>query len=136
MVQPRRVQAMVLRRRAEIPDVGIAVAGQQRVACELVAGPFADDRARDIADVVLVETEQRAQTGACEGGAGARQPIVMQPAEIDALLEIDLGVARRLQRPIPAVMRIDVVGADAPGFCGFLPRHYSIPDQCIEFVVR
>src|SRR5204862_2306050 len=134
MVQPRRVQAMVLRRRAEIPDVGIAVAGQQRVPCELVARPFADDRARDIADVVLVETEQRAQTGACEDGAGARQPIVMQPAEIDALLEIDLGVARRLQRTIPAVMWIDVVGADELGFLDLSLRHRAIPVRCLACV--
>ena len=52
--------------------------------------------------------------------ARAREAIVVQPAEIDALLEIDLRAARRLQRPVPAVMRIDVVGPDdlrlrAPG---------------------
>src|SRR6187551_1751328 len=33
----------------------------------------------------------------------------MQATEIDALLEVDLRVARRLQRPFPLMMRIDVV---------------------------
>ena len=61
VVQPRRVQPVVLRRRAEVPDVGIAVAGEQRVARQLVARPLADHRARDVADVVLVEAQQRAQ---------------------------------------------------------------------------
>ena len=58
--------------------------------------------------------------GIRERGAGAREPIVVQPAEIDPFLEIDLRVARRLQRPVPAVVRIDVVGPDdlrlAPAF--------------------
>ena len=34
----------------------------------------------------------------------------MQPAEIDALLEIHLRVAGRLQRAMPLVIRVDVVG--------------------------
>ena len=46
VVQPRRMQPVVLRRRAEIPDVRVAVAGQQRIARELVARPFADHGAR------------------------------------------------------------------------------------------
>ena len=112
VMQPRRVQPMVLRRRAEIPDVRIAVAGEQRIARELVARPLADHRAGDVADVVLVEAQQRAQPRLGERGARAREAVVVQPAEIDALLEVDLRVAGRLQRPVPAVVRIDVVGPD------------------------
>ena len=111
VVQPRRVQSMMLRRRAEVPDVRIAVAGEQRIARQLVARPFADHRARRVADVVLVEAQQRAEPGCGERGARAREPVVVQAAEVDALLEVDLRVARRLQRPVPAVMRIDVVRA-------------------------
>jgi hypothetical protein len=59
---------------------------------------------------VLVEAEQRAEAGARERGARAREPVVVQPAEVDSLLEVDLRVSRRLQRPVPAVVRIDVVG--------------------------
>ena len=110
--EPRRMQPVMLRRRAEIPDVRIAVAGEQRVARQLVARPLADDGARRVADVVLVEAQQRAEPRVRERRARAREAVVVQPAEIDALLEVDLRVARRLQRAIPAVMRIDVVGPD------------------------
>ncbi len=101
-----------LRRRAEVPDVRVAVAGEQRVARELVARPLADHRAGGVADVVLVEAQQRAQARVGERGARAREAVVVQPPEIDPLLEIDLRVARRLQRPVPVVVRIDVVRAD------------------------
>src|SRR5262249_59503275 len=62
--EPRRVDPMVPRRRAEVPDPRLAVAGEQRVADELVAGPLADDGARDVAHVVLVEHEERAHPAA------------------------------------------------------------------------
>ncbi len=35
----------------------------------------------------------------------------MQAAEIHSLFEIDLGASRRLQRPIPPMVRIDIVRA-------------------------
>src|SRR5215470_2926368 len=57
----RRVEAMVPRGGAEVPDPGLAVAGQQAPARELVARPLADDGAGEIADVVLVEDEDRAE---------------------------------------------------------------------------
>src|SRR5437763_10819979 len=107
VMQPRRVQPMMLRRRPEVPDVWITVAGQQRVTRQLVARPFADHRARDVTNVVLVEAQQRTEAGMRERGAGAREPIIVEPAKVDALLEIDLRVAGRLQRPIPAMLRID-----------------------------
>src|SRR6185436_253966 len=73
-----------------------------------------------VANVVLVEAQQCAEPGMGERRARARQPIVVQPAEIDALLEVDLRVAGCGQRPVPMVGGIDVVGADDPRFRGFL----------------
>ena len=57
LAQPRAVEPVVLGGRAEVPDVRIAAAGQQRVAGHLVAGPLADVGARDVADVVEVEEQ-------------------------------------------------------------------------------
>ena len=59
--QPRRVQLVVLGRRAEVPQHRIALAGEQHAARALVPRPFADVRARDVADVVLVEEQHRAE---------------------------------------------------------------------------
>ena len=123
VVQPGRVQLVVPGGRAEIPDVGVAVPGQQRIARELVARPFADHGAGGVADVVLVEGQQRTQPGIGQRRARAREAVVVQPAEIDALLEIDLGMPRRADRPIPLEMRIDVVGLDDLRFACFLLRH-------------
>src|SRR6185436_12783348 len=118
-----RVQLVMTRRRAEVPDVGIAVAGQERITRELVARPLADHGARRVADVVLVEAKQRAESRARERGARAREPVVVQPPEIDALLEVDLAVPGCRQRPLPAVVRIDVVGTHDRRFPGRLARH-------------
>jgi hypothetical protein len=42
--EPRRMQTVMLGCRTEIPDVRVAVAGQERIAGQLVARPLADDR--------------------------------------------------------------------------------------------
>src|SRR5438128_1323596 len=99
-------------RAAEIPDVRVAVSGEPRIARELVARPFADNGARRIADIVLVEGKQRAHARPGEGGPHARQAVIVQPPEVYALLEIDLRVARRPDGPLPVVVRIDVVRPD------------------------
>src|SRR6266508_5085610 len=39
-------------------------------------------------------------------------------------------MARRLQRAIPTVMGIDVLGADEAWLCGLLFRHLAIHGQC------
>src|SRR5678815_4904131 len=52
--QPGRVELVVPRRAAEVPDVGLAGAGEERVARQLVARPLADHRAGGVADVVPV----------------------------------------------------------------------------------
>src|SRR5205809_1406953 len=103
------MEPVVLGRAAEIPDVRVARAGKQRVARQLVARPFADDGARGVAYVVLVEREQRTQARGRERSAHTREAVVVQPPEVEAFLEVDLGVARRLQRALPVVVRIDVV---------------------------
>ena len=59
--QPRRVQLVVLGGRAEVPQHRVALARQQHAARALVARPLADVRARDVADVVLVEQQHRAE---------------------------------------------------------------------------
>ena len=71
--QPGRVQLVVLGRRAEVPQDGIAFAREQRAARALVARPLADVRARDVADVVLVEQEHGAERGLAQ-----RRPRLLQ----------------------------------------------------------
>src|SRR6185436_3828325 len=109
LAQPRRIELVVTRGAAEIPYVGIAIAGEERVARELVARPFADHRARGVADVVLVEREQAAEAGLRERRTHARESVVVQPPEVDALLEVHLRAPGCLQRAIPAMLRIDFV---------------------------
>ncbi len=58
--------------------------------------------------------------------AHAGEPIGVEPPEIDALLEVDLHVSGRLQRPVPAMTGIDgVVGAALRVRRGLL-RHGSL----------
>jgi len=59
-LQPRRVNTMVGGGRAEIPQMRLAVAGQHCETAHLVASPLADVRASHVADVVVVEHQQRA----------------------------------------------------------------------------
>src|SRR5256885_1924170 len=119
----RRVEPMVACGRAEVPDPRLARAGQQAPARELVACPFADDRAREVADVVLVEHEHGPEVGFRQRLARAAEAVGVQPLEVDTLLEIDLGVAGRLERPVPAMARVDVIGADGARSHGRLARH-------------
>ena len=74
--QPRAVQAVVLGRRPEVPEVRLAAARQQRVAGHLVAGPLADVGARDVADVVEVEQQDRARRrDAASAASRAREAV-------------------------------------------------------------
>src|SRR5207244_13495271 len=88
---------------------------QQAPARELVARPLADDGPGQITDVVLVEHEHGAEPGFRERLARAAEAIRVQALEVHALLEVHLRVAGRLERTIPAVSRIDVLGADGSG---------------------
>src|SRR2546422_9502057 len=111
---------MVSRRGAEIPHPRLAGAGQQTPARELVARPLADDRAREIADVVLIEHEDRAEARPRQRLTRAAQPIGVQAPEIHALFEVHLRVSRRLEGPVPSMARIDIVGGPGPGLRGGL----------------
>src|SRR3954453_11796137 len=65
----------------------------------------------------------------------------MQEGVIHALLVVHLHVGRRLQGPVPAVVRVDVVGADDLGFADLVfchvtrapigPLVWNEPDYCI-----
>ena len=96
--QPRAVQPVVLGGRAEVPDVRVAAAGQQRVAGHLVARPLADVGARDVADVVEVEQQDGADVRRLERGPGARQPVRPQALDVPALLPVDVHRAGRGER--------------------------------------
>ena len=111
-LEPGRVELVVHGGRAEIPQDRLAVAREQRPARELVALPFADLGRGDVADVVDVEDQQRAEVGLLQRLLHAREPVAVQPPVIDALLEIDAHDAERRQRAAPVVARVDVLGAD------------------------
>src|SRR5262249_30256641 len=121
--QPRRIEPMVPRRRAEVPYPRLAVTGEERVADELVSRPLSDDGARDVTDVVLIEHEQSAQLRAREGAAHPGQAIVVEPPEIHALLEVHLHVAGRLDSPVPPVLRIRRFGHIDLGNGSWLASH-------------
>ena len=87
--QPGAAQSMMLGSRAEVPEVWLAAPRQQGVAGHLVASPLADVGARDIADVVEVEQQHRADVGSGQGGLCAPQPVRAEAIGIDALLPID-----------------------------------------------
>ena len=128
-LEPGRVEAVMPGRRAEVPHPGLAVAGEEAVADELVARPLADHGAGDVADIVLVEDEEGAQPGAGQRLPRAPEPVGVQPPEVHALLEVHLHVAGRLDGPVPAmpgVRRVGGrVGGDGLGLggCGRLSGH-------------
>ena len=69
--------------------IGSPAARQQGVASVLVAGPLADVGAGDVADVVRVEQQQRAEVGLLQLLLGAREAIARGAAEVDPLLPVD-----------------------------------------------
>src|SRR5260370_12646269 len=100
---------------AEVPDPGLAVAGEQAPAGQLVARPLPDDGARDVADVVLVEEQERAESRLRERAAGAAEAVAVEAAEVHALLEVHLGVTWGLAGAVPPVLRAHPAGLPAPG---------------------
>ena len=96
--QPRRMEAVMLRRAAEVPQVRRAAARQQRVAGHLVAGPLADVGGRDVADVVEVEEEQRAQVGRGQGIARPAEAPRPETIRVDTLFPVDVHRPGRCRR--------------------------------------
>ena len=74
--------------RAEVPQDRVVAAAEEDVARVLVARPFADVRARDVADVVRVEEQQGAEIGRLECGPRALETIAPEPREVDSLLPV------------------------------------------------
>src|SRR5262245_30352546 len=111
-VEPRTIQPVMAGGGAEIPHPRVARAGKKAIPDQLVASPLADDGARNVADVVLIEAQDGAKPGVVERLPGTGQAIAMEPLEIDALLEIDLCCAGSLKRPVPAVRRLEVIFVD------------------------
>ena len=68
--------------------IGSAPRGEQREARVLVPRPLADVRARDVADVVRVEEQQRPEVGRLERRLRAVEAVPAQPREVDALLPV------------------------------------------------
>ena len=70
-LEPGRIELVVHRGRAEVPQDRVLPAHQQRPARELVARPFADLGRGDVTDIVVVEQQQRAEIGFFERGLRA-----------------------------------------------------------------
>ncbi len=87
--QPRRIELMAARGRAEVPEDRVAVAAEQDEPGVLVPRPFADVRARHIADVVRVEQQQRAEIGCGKRRLRPLEPLTTQSREVDPLLPVD-----------------------------------------------
>src|SRR5437879_12704351 len=85
-------------RRAEVPHPGLPVAGEELPARQLVACPFADHGARDVADVVLVEEEKAPQTRAAQRLAHAAEVVGVEAPEVDALVQVDVTVVGGMRR--------------------------------------
>ena len=100
---------MVRRRRTKIPEVRLAIAGQYRKAAHLVAGPFADSRAGQIADIVVVKYQQRAELRGAQRLPRSAESITMQASEVDSFLEVDIHHSGCTQRSLPVVTWIDVL---------------------------
>ncbi len=86
--QPRREQLVVPRGGAEIPEDRVGTARKEGEPRVLVARPFADVRARDVADVVRVEEEHRSEVRRLECRLRAVETVLPQSREIDALLPV------------------------------------------------
>src|SRR5205823_8394516 len=129
LVKPRTVDPVMTRGRAKIPNPGIAVSSQKTVPDQLVTSPFADDGARDIPDIVLIEAQHRAEARSSQRLPRAREPVTVKAAEVDAFFEVDLRRARGLKRPVPLVGWFEIVFIDGKEFRrGCFLRH------CISYL--
>ncbi len=88
VAEPGAIQLVVAGGRAEIPQDGLVVLGQQSEAADFILRPGADVRRGEVPHVVHVEAQQRAHFGLGEGFLGAREALFAEAVEIDALLPI------------------------------------------------
>ncbi len=97
-LQPRRVELVMAHGRAEVPELGFAAAGQERVPGHLVAQRTADPGLRGVPDVVEVEQEERAALAAFERLHRPIQAVRAKPVHVDAHFVVDVRVPWRLER--------------------------------------
>src|SRR4029453_5567010 len=81
----------------------------------------------DVADVVLIEDEERPQLRVREGAAHAGQAIVVQSPEVHTLFEVHLHVSGSLDGTVPAMPRIRRLGLNSPGRCGSGLASHAFP---------
>ena len=82
LAEPRAVELVVARRRAEVPHDRVVALRQQAEAHVLVDRPHADVRRGDVADVAHVEAEQRAELRPLQSRLRPREPLGAQPLEV------------------------------------------------------
>ena len=92
-VEPRRVELVVARGRAEVPEDRRSALGQQGEADHLVHRPRADVGPGHVPDVVEVEGEHRAERGALELRSEPGQPLGSKARHVEPRLPVDLGDA-------------------------------------------
>ena len=95
--EPRAIDLVMTRRRAEIPNDRFVVLRQEREAHQFIHGPGADVGSGDVADVVHVETEKRAHLGGLESVLDACQTFTAEAVQVDALFPIDAHQAKGLK---------------------------------------
>src|SRR6185312_20906 len=115
-LEPGRIELVMDRGRAKVPKDWITAPCEQDPARKLVARPFTDLGRGDVADVVVVEQQQRAKVGGFERGLRTAEAIAVHAAVVDTFLKIDAHSAKHGQVPAPVVARVDVFGADLHRF--------------------
>src|SRR5262249_46975323 len=108
----RPLEPIVPRGRTAVPHPWLAPAAQPTPARDSVAPPLAHDTADQIEAVGLSQGPPGPETGGGQPLAPAPEPVGVQPPEVHAPLDVLLHAAGRLQRAVPAMARIDVLGAD------------------------
>ena len=98
--------------RAEVPNMRIGVSGQQCIAAHFIPRPLAYHGRGDVANIVDVVTQQSAELGVGERHARPAEAVVVQPAEVDPLFEVDAGMARCRNGTIPVIVRLYLVWRD------------------------
>jgi hypothetical protein len=89
LAEPVTVDAVMLCGGTEIPEDRLVVLRQQGEAADLVLRPCADVRGRDVAHVVHVEAEDRAQLRIRQQLLDACEALSTQPVEVDPALPVD-----------------------------------------------
>ena len=118
LAEPGAVELVVARGRAEVPHDRQVAAREEREARELVARPLADGRGGDVADVVHVEAEERAQLRPGQRRRHPREPLGPQSVEVDPLFPVDAhrAVGRQSHHEPPAFEALAVAAAAGSAF--------------------